>query len=141
MAIYHYLGTGVKIGETLWYVATWRDYWLALISLSAAVLKCGVRDIWVGWGFSHPVRPPQARGQQQSLFDSATRPIPERGLARTGAGRAACGGGLAAVFRPSAIVAGNVCRPPPVPWLRVPCCELARVGAHARLSPYSGRLQ
>jgi hypothetical protein len=35
----------------LWYVATWRGFWLALISLSAAALKCGVRDAWIGWDF------------------------------------------------------------------------------------------
>lgn len=51
MAAHHYLGAGAKIGETLWYVATWRGCWLALISLSAAALKCGVRDAWIGWDF------------------------------------------------------------------------------------------
>lgn len=51
MAAHHYLGVRAKIGETLWYVATWHDHWLALISLSAAALKCGVRDAWIGWDF------------------------------------------------------------------------------------------
>lgn len=51
MAEHHYLGALPKIGETLWYVATWRDRWLAQISLSAAALKCGVRDRWIGWDF------------------------------------------------------------------------------------------
>ena len=51
MAAQHYLGALPKIGETLWYVATWRSRWLAQISLSAAALKCGVRDAWIGWDF------------------------------------------------------------------------------------------
>lgn len=52
MALHHYLGDLAKIGETLWYVATWRDQWVALLTLSAAALKCGVRDRWIGWDFT-----------------------------------------------------------------------------------------
>ena len=51
MARHHYLGELPKIGETLWYVATWRAQWVAQLSLSAAALKCGVRDRWIGWDF------------------------------------------------------------------------------------------
>lgn len=51
MAQHHYLGSLPKIGETVWYVATWRDQWVAQLSLSAAALKCGVRDRWIGWDF------------------------------------------------------------------------------------------
>jgi hypothetical protein len=51
MARHHYLGELPKIGETLWYVATWREQWVAQVSLSAAALKCGVRDRWIGWDF------------------------------------------------------------------------------------------
>ncbi len=51
MARHHYLGALQKIGETIWYVATWRDEWVALLSMSAAALKCGVRDRWIGWDF------------------------------------------------------------------------------------------
>ena len=51
MAQHHYLGDLPKIGETLWYVATWRGQWLAQLSVSAAVLKCGVRDRWIGSDF------------------------------------------------------------------------------------------
>ena len=51
MAQHHYLGDLAKIGETLWYVATWREQWVAQISVSAAALKCGVRDRWIGWDF------------------------------------------------------------------------------------------
>lgn len=52
MGQHHYLGDLPKIGETLWYVATWREQWVALLSISAAALKCGVRDRWIGWDFT-----------------------------------------------------------------------------------------
>jgi len=51
MASHHYLGALPKIGETVWYVATWRGQWVAQMNLSAAALKCGVRDRWIGWDF------------------------------------------------------------------------------------------
>ena len=51
MAQHHYLGDLPKIGETLWYIATWRKQWVAQLSMSAAALKCGVRDRWIGWDF------------------------------------------------------------------------------------------
>ena len=48
---HHYLGTLCKIGETIWYVATWHDEWVALLSFSAPALKCSVRDHWIGWNY------------------------------------------------------------------------------------------
>jgi hypothetical protein len=51
LARHHYLGSLAKIGETVWYVAIWREQWVAQLSLSAAALKCGVRDRWIGWDF------------------------------------------------------------------------------------------
>jgi len=53
MQSHHYLGALPKIGNTLWYIATWDDQWVALLSFSAAALKCGVRDRWIGWDFRH----------------------------------------------------------------------------------------
>jgi len=50
---YHYLGSLPKIGHTLWYVATWRGQWLALLSFSAPAWKCAARDRWIGWDFRH----------------------------------------------------------------------------------------
>jgi len=50
---HHYLGALPKIGNTIWYVATWQDEWLALLSFSAAALKCGARDRWIGWDYRH----------------------------------------------------------------------------------------
>ena len=53
MQQYHYLGALPKISETLWYVATWREEWVALLSFSACALKCAARDRWIGWDFRH----------------------------------------------------------------------------------------
>jgi len=53
MQQHHYLGALPKIGETLWYVATWQNQWVALIGFSAAALKCAPRDRWIGWDFRH----------------------------------------------------------------------------------------
>jgi hypothetical protein len=51
MQAHHYLGALRKIGETLWYVATWHDEWVALLSFSAAALKIAARDQWIGWSY------------------------------------------------------------------------------------------
>lgn len=53
MQAHHYLGALPKIGETLWYVAVWREEWVALLCFSAAALKCAARDRWIGWNFRH----------------------------------------------------------------------------------------
>jgi hypothetical protein len=53
MQAHHYLGALPKIGETLWYVATWLGQWVALLTFSAAALKCAARDRWIGWSYRH----------------------------------------------------------------------------------------
>ena len=53
MQEHHYLGALPKISETLWYIATFGDQWVALLSFSAAALKCSPRDRWIGWDFRH----------------------------------------------------------------------------------------
>jgi len=53
MQTHHYLGALPKISETLWYVAAFADQWIALVSFSAAALKCSARDRWIGWDFRH----------------------------------------------------------------------------------------
>jgi hypothetical protein len=53
MQAHHYLGALPKIGHTLWYVATCDAQWLAVLSFSAAALKCGARDRWIGWDLRH----------------------------------------------------------------------------------------
>ena len=50
---HHYLGALPKIGNTLWYVVTWRGQWVALVSFSAAAWKCAARDQWIGWHFRY----------------------------------------------------------------------------------------
>lgn len=53
MGAHHYLGALPKIGNTLWYVATINGEWVALLSVSAAALKCAARDEWIGWDYRH----------------------------------------------------------------------------------------
>ena len=53
MQKHHYLGALPKISETLWYVATFDDQWIALLRFSAAALKCSARDRWIGWDIRH----------------------------------------------------------------------------------------
>jgi Druantia protein DruA/DDE_Tnp_1-associated len=53
MQEHHYLGSLPKISETLWYIAAWRDQWVALLSFSASALKCAARDRWIGWDLRH----------------------------------------------------------------------------------------
>jgi hypothetical protein len=53
MQEHHYLGALPKISETLWYVASFADQWVALLSFSAPALKCSARDRWIGWTHRH----------------------------------------------------------------------------------------
>ena len=53
MKTHHYLGSLPKIGHTLWYVASYLNQWLALISFSAAAWKCAARDQWIGWSYRY----------------------------------------------------------------------------------------
>lgn len=53
MEEHHYLGFLPKIGETLWYLASWQNEWVALLSFSAAAWKCAPRDRWIGWSYAH----------------------------------------------------------------------------------------
>jgi hypothetical protein len=43
------LGAIPRVGQTLRYVAQHGDTWVALLSFSAASLKCAARDRWIGW--------------------------------------------------------------------------------------------
>lgn len=51
---HHYLGALPRMGETLWYVVIYKGQWVALLSFSAAALKCVARDRWTGWRYRHP---------------------------------------------------------------------------------------
>ena len=49
MNAHHYLGFRPIVGQSLWYVATVEDHWVALLAWGSAALKCGPRDAWIGW--------------------------------------------------------------------------------------------
>ncbi|MBW2148838.1 MAG: DUF4338 domain-containing protein [Deltaproteobacteria bacterium] len=49
MRKYHYLGLHALVGESLRYAVVYQGQWLGLLGWSAAVLKCKVRDRWIGW--------------------------------------------------------------------------------------------
>ena len=53
MKAHRYLGALPKIGYTLWYVTSYHNKWLALISFSAAAWKCAARDQWIGWSYRY----------------------------------------------------------------------------------------
>ncbi len=53
MQAHHYLGALPKIGNTIWYVASFQDQWLALLGFSAPALRCAARDTWIGWSYRH----------------------------------------------------------------------------------------
>ena len=53
MQQHHYLGDLAKIGHTLWYIATYEEAWIALLTFSASALKCAARDRWIGWNYRH----------------------------------------------------------------------------------------
>ena len=53
MQRHHYLGFLPKIGEALWYIASWHNEWVALLSFSTPAWKCAPRDRWIGWNFHH----------------------------------------------------------------------------------------
>ena len=53
MQEHHYLGSLPKISETLWYIALFREQWVALLGFSAAAWKCAARDQWIGWSSRH----------------------------------------------------------------------------------------
>ena len=46
---HHYLGGIKPVGERLYYVATWRGQWLALLVFCAAAKHLRHREQWIGW--------------------------------------------------------------------------------------------
>lgn len=46
---HHYRGFRTLAGQTLRYVATISDRWVALLGWQAGVLRCAARDDWIGW--------------------------------------------------------------------------------------------
>src|SRR5947208_15161301 len=66
MRAHYYLGYLPKIGETLWYVATWREQWLAVLRCSRSALNGAVREHWVGWTLRqhYGLLPPVGKNQR-----------------------------------------------------------------------------
>jgi hypothetical protein len=56
MRRHHYLAASPNISDTLWYVASWGEEWVALVSFSASALKCAARDRLIGWDFRQRYR-------------------------------------------------------------------------------------
>lgn len=49
MRQYHYLGFERIVGESLCYVASRGNDWVALLGWGSAAFKCTARDQWIGW--------------------------------------------------------------------------------------------
>jgi hypothetical protein len=49
MRQHHYLGFGRIVGQSLCYLATYADQWVALIGWGSAAFQCAARDQWIGW--------------------------------------------------------------------------------------------
>ncbi len=56
MRQHHYLGFERLVGESLYYVGTAGDDWVALLAWGAAALKCQSRDAWIGWSLQQQWR-------------------------------------------------------------------------------------
>lgn len=52
MNMHHYLGFHGFVGESLRYVAVFKQHWIALLGWAAPALSCKVRDHWIGWPHS-----------------------------------------------------------------------------------------
>ena len=135
MQAHHYLGALPKIGETLWYVVTWHDQWVALLSFSAAAWKCAVRDRWIGWDFRHQydrlhllannsrflILPDWHRPNLASrTLSLCQKRLPER---------------LVGDLRASAGAAGDLCGPATVCGNDLQSGELVVCGPHQGVSP------
>src|SRR6184192_2276391 len=134
MRAHHYLGYLPKIGETLWYVATWREQWLALLSFSGSALKCAVRDRWIGWTLrQHYGRLKLVVNNSRFLIlpDGHFFNLGSRALSK------AFARGLGRSFRARRGVAGNLCRSAAPSRDGVPGGELDVCGEHERISPDS----
>ena len=111
MREHHYLGHLPKIGETLWYVASWREQWVALLSFSASALKCAARDRWMGRSFCH-----QYARLKLVVNNSRFLILPDWHLFNLGSpafslSSKAFAEGLGRSVRARRGVAGNLCRP------------------------------
>jgi len=49
MGAFHYLGFHGTVGESIWYVATLSQQWVALLTWAAPAFKNRHREAWIGW--------------------------------------------------------------------------------------------
>jgi len=70
---HHYLGAPSKIGQAVWYATDDRSgEWPPLAAYSAATIKCGARDAWIGMGSAGAVRAAAPDRQQRAAASSRT---------------------------------------------------------------------
>ncbi len=140
MQEHHYLGALPKISETLWYVATFADQWVALVSFSAPALKCSPRDRWIGWDFRHQYdRLKLVTNNSRFLIlpDCHFPNLASRILSLCQKRLPAVAGG----FRPSGCAARDLCGPSTIPGDHLQGSQLDICGRHQGLSSDSARLQ
>jgi Druantia protein DruA len=132
MATHHYLGYLPKIGQTLWYVATYHEQWVALLSFSAAAWKCAVRDRWIGWDFHR-----QYDYDRLKLIANNSRFVILPHGHRPNLGSKI----LSLCHRRLSAALGDLRRPATFPRHRLSCGQLVVSGAYPRLSAHPPRLQ
>ena len=141
MAQHHYLGALAKIGETAWYVAIWREQWVAQLSFSAAALKCGVRDRWIGWDFRSQYGRLKLIANNSRFLILPDWHQPNLGSRELSLTEKRGRGRLAGPLWPPVAAAGDLCRSAPLPWWRVSRGQLDRTGADPGVSTHQGGLQ
>jgi len=146
MQEHHYLGALPKISETLWYVVTFDDQWIALLSFSAAALKCSARDRWIGWDFRHQYdRLKLVTNNSRFLilpdWHFPNLAFPESGISRVIVMPKKIAGRLAGRFRPSGSTARDFCGSPMVSGNHLQSGQLDICGQHQGLSSDPERIQ
>ena len=133
MQQHHYLGFEHPIGESLCYIASRGEQWVALLGWGSAALKCGVRDRWIGWERALQWRRLRFPRQQCALLDVAGRARAESGLAHFSLESATAEPGLGVLPRPSPPASGNLRGQRALSRHLLSGGGLAVVGADARL--------
>jgi hypothetical protein len=135
MQEHHSLGSLPKIGETLWYIASWGEEWVALLSFSASALKCAARDGWIGWDFRQRYSRLKLVVNKQPLSHSAGPACFQPGIAGSVALRKASEERLGRKVRSWRGVAGNLCRPATLSGDGLSGGQLGVCGKHEGISP------
>ena len=141
MQKHHYLGALPKISETLWYVATFGDQWVALLSFSAAALKCSARDRWIGWDFRHQYDRLKLVTNNSRFLILPDWHFPNLASRILSLCQKRLPADWQAVFRPSGCAARDLCGPATVCRNHLQSSQLDICGQHQRLSSHPQRLQ